>query len=128
MQQAACRARWSAKLRSQGPRFPEGEIAPHRSDPAHPSSKDNRWSIIRAAFILDTHDREAIAWRAVAGAGISGSDDRLNHWMTGYHTDHLEMRRQTSNLTNAPALADPQRTPNKLTGRGAARSLSKILI
>ena len=32
--------------------------------------------VIRAAFILDTHDREAIAWRAVAGAGISGSDVR----------------------------------------------------
>jgi len=32
--------------------------------------------IIRAAFILDTNDREAIAWRAVAGAGISGSDVR----------------------------------------------------
>jgi putative transposase len=25
---------------------------------------------------MDTHDREAIAWRAVAGAGISGSDVR----------------------------------------------------
>ena len=36
------------------------------------------WSgeIIRAAFTLDTHDREIIAWRAVAGAGISGSDVR----------------------------------------------------
>ncbi len=32
--------------------------------------------VIRAAFILDTHDREAITWRAVAGAGISGSDVR----------------------------------------------------
>jgi transposase InsO family protein len=32
--------------------------------------------IVRAAFILDTHDREVIAWRAVAGAGISGSDVR----------------------------------------------------
>ena len=31
---------------------------------------------VRVAFILDTHDREAIAWRAVAGAGISGSDIR----------------------------------------------------
>lgn len=31
---------------------------------------------IRVAFIRDTHDREAIAWRAVAGAGISGSDVR----------------------------------------------------
>ena len=36
---------------------------------------------------------------------------RLNHWMTGNYTDHLEMRRQTSNITAAPALADPQRTP-----------------
>lgn len=32
--------------------------------------------IIRAAFIMDTHDREIITWRAVAGAGISGSDIR----------------------------------------------------
>lgn len=32
--------------------------------------------IIRAAFIMDAHDREAIAWRAVRGSGISGSDIR----------------------------------------------------
>jgi putative transposase len=32
--------------------------------------------VIRAAFIIDAHDREIIAWRAVAGAGISGSDVR----------------------------------------------------
>lgn len=31
---------------------------------------------VRVAFILDTHDREATAWRAVSGAGISGSDVR----------------------------------------------------
>lgn len=30
--------------------------------------------IIRAAFLLDAHDREVIAWRAVANAGISGSN------------------------------------------------------
>ncbi len=29
--------------------------------------------IVRAAFIVDAHDREIIAWHAVAGAGISGS-------------------------------------------------------
>jgi transposase InsO family protein len=29
--------------------------------------------IVRAAFIIDAHDREIIAWQAVAGAGISGS-------------------------------------------------------
>lgn len=29
--------------------------------------------IVRAAFIVDAHDREIIAWQAVAGAGISGS-------------------------------------------------------
>lgn len=28
--------------------------------------------IVRAAFIIDAHDREIIAWCAVAGAGISG--------------------------------------------------------
>ncbi|UOA20712.1 hypothetical protein DSM14862_03550 (plasmid) [Sulfitobacter indolifex] len=32
--------------------------------------------VIRAAFFLDAHDRELIAWRAVANAGISGSDLR----------------------------------------------------
>lgn len=32
--------------------------------------------IIRGAFIIDAHDREIIAWRAVANAGISGSDIR----------------------------------------------------
>ncbi|SLN32901.1 IS2 transposase TnpB [Roseivivax jejudonensis] len=32
--------------------------------------------IIRGAFIIDAHDREIISWRAVAGAGISGSDIR----------------------------------------------------
>ena len=29
--------------------------------------------IVRAAFIIDAHDREIIAWHAIAGAGISGS-------------------------------------------------------
>ena len=33
-------------------------------------------SIIRGAFIIDAHDREIIAWRAVVNAGISGSDVR----------------------------------------------------
>ena len=32
--------------------------------------------IVRAAFVMDAHDREAIAWKAVANAGISGSDVR----------------------------------------------------
>jgi putative transposase len=32
--------------------------------------------IVRGAFVLDAHDREVIAWRAVANAGISGSDIR----------------------------------------------------
>jgi putative transposase len=31
---------------------------------------------VRAAFVIDAHDREIIAWRAVTGAGISGSDVR----------------------------------------------------
>ena len=29
---------------------------------------------VRGAFLIDAHDREVIAWRAVANAGISGSD------------------------------------------------------
>jgi transposase InsO family protein len=29
--------------------------------------------IVRLAFIVDPHDREIIAWQAVAGVGISGS-------------------------------------------------------
>jgi putative transposase len=32
--------------------------------------------IVRAAFLIDAHDREVIAWRALTGAGISGSDVR----------------------------------------------------
>lgn len=32
--------------------------------------------IVRAAFVLDARDREVIAWRAVAGVGISGPDIR----------------------------------------------------
>ena len=32
--------------------------------------------IIRGAFVIDAHDREIIAWRAVVNAGISGSDVR----------------------------------------------------
>lgn len=32
--------------------------------------------IVRAAFVMDAHDREVIAWKAVAGAGISGADIR----------------------------------------------------
>jgi len=32
--------------------------------------------VVRGAFIIDAHDREIIAWRAVANAGISGSDVR----------------------------------------------------
>ena len=30
--------------------------------------------MVRGAFIIDAHDREVIAWRAVANAGISGAD------------------------------------------------------
>ncbi len=32
--------------------------------------------VIRAAFLIDAHDREIISWRAVANAGICGSDVR----------------------------------------------------
>ncbi len=32
--------------------------------------------VIRVAFLIDAHDREIIAWRAVANAGISGSEIR----------------------------------------------------
>lgn len=32
--------------------------------------------IVRGAFIIDAHDRELIAWRAVVNAGISGADIR----------------------------------------------------
>ncbi len=32
--------------------------------------------VIRPAFLIDAHDREIIAWRAVANAGMSGSDVR----------------------------------------------------
>ena len=32
--------------------------------------------VVRAAFVIDAHDREIIAWRAVVGAGISGAEVR----------------------------------------------------
>ncbi len=32
--------------------------------------------VVRAAFIIDAHDREVVAWKALTGAGISGSDVR----------------------------------------------------
>ena len=32
--------------------------------------------VVRGAFIIDAHDREVIAWRGVANAGITGSDVR----------------------------------------------------
>ncbi len=32
--------------------------------------------VVRAAFLIDAHDREIISWRAVANAGISSSDVR----------------------------------------------------
>jgi putative transposase len=32
--------------------------------------------IVRVGFVIDAHDREVIAWRAVVGSGISGSDVR----------------------------------------------------
>ena len=32
--------------------------------------------IVRVAFVIDAHDREVIAWRAVVGGGISGSEVR----------------------------------------------------
>lgn len=33
-------------------------------------------AVVRGVFIIDAHDREIIAWRAVVNAGISGSDVR----------------------------------------------------
>jgi putative transposase len=33
-------------------------------------------TVVRGVFIIDAHDREIIAWRAVVNAGISGSDVR----------------------------------------------------
>jgi putative transposase len=33
-------------------------------------------AVVRGVFIVDAHDREIIAWRAVVNAGISGSDVR----------------------------------------------------
>lgn len=54
--------------------------------------------IVRGAFIIDAHDREVIAWRAVANAGISGSDVRdmmleaVEKRFAGYRATHpIEM-------------------------------------
>jgi len=32
--------------------------------------------VVRGAFLIDAHDREIMAWRAVVNAGISGADVR----------------------------------------------------
>ena len=54
--------------------------------------------IVRGAFIIDAHDREIIAWRAVVNAGISGSDIRdmmleaVERRFGGYRAPHpIEM-------------------------------------
>ncbi len=50
--------------------------------------------IVRGAFIIDAHDREIIAWCAVANAGISGSDVRdmmlaaVETWFDGHRAPH----------------------------------------
>jgi putative transposase len=43
-----------------------------------PLGVERRWdgAVVRGVFIIDAHDREIIAWRAVVNAGISGSDVR----------------------------------------------------
>lgn len=52
-------------------------------------------AIVRGAFMIDAHDREIIAWRAVANAGISGSDVRdmmleaVEKRFGGYRAPHL---------------------------------------
>ena len=50
------------------------------TSPAHCSDgfKFTCWNgdIVRGAFIIDAHDREIIAWRAVLNVGISGSEIR----------------------------------------------------
>lgn len=61
-------------------RVQDGGIIVRRSNPrGRPDGFEfTRWNgdIIRGAPIIDAHDREVIAWRAVANAGISGSDIR----------------------------------------------------
>ena len=50
--------------------------------------------IVRGAFIIDAHDREVIAWRAIVNAGISGSDVRdmmlqaVEKRFNGYRATH----------------------------------------
>ena len=69
--------------------------------------------VIRAAFILDTHDREAIAWRAVAGAGISGSDVRDNEaW-------------NATGPNDMPNAGGGRETLRRLSGTGADRDAQR---
>src|SRR3954470_21968320 len=62
------------------PREHDGQVATIRSNLRWCSDalEFTCWNgeIVRVAFIIDAHDREIIAWRAVTGAGISGSDVR----------------------------------------------------
>ncbi len=47
--------------------------------------------VVRGAFIIDAHDREIIAWRAVTNAGISGLDVR-DIMLEAVETRFSEMR------------------------------------
>jgi putative transposase len=61
--------------------------------------------IVRVVFIIDAHDREIIAWHAVAGSGISGGmvrDMMLEAVETRFDTYALPRRSNGSPTTAAP--------------------------
>jgi putative transposase len=55
--------------------------------------------IVRIVFVIDAHDREVLAWHAVAGAGVSGSmlrDLMLESGGTAFRHDPGAIRRRVA--------------------------------
>jgi hypothetical protein len=67
--------------------------------------------VIRAAFLIDAHDREIIAWRAVANAGISGSDVRDMQLETVEKRFDIYRRHRSSRSCRTMAAPTPRRKP-----------------
>lgn len=76
--------------------------------------------IVRVAFVIDAHDREIIAWRGVAGGGISGSEVR--DMMLECVEKRFATIRARSRSSGCPTTARPTRPRTHGTSR--ARSIS----
>src|SRR5262249_60295734 len=83
--------------------------------------------IVRIVFVIDAHDREVLAWHAVAGAGVSGSMVRDLMLQAGelrfatiqapHAVEGLSDKRRPFPAQKTPALAPPPRPVPCLTPR-----------